>query len=266
MARGGARRPTRSPLESASDQVTVLKTPRQRMRKTFRILREVIDSATSAALALRYDRADASVVQLEVAVFGRGLNALKAVRVLCENAHWEFATPAVRQLFELALSMEQVDGPNRRQALAAYQSFGLLQLLRAEVGHLEYDQKTGRAFDAERLASGRALLDSSIFDEFRTQQKGGGTGWVRSWARKSTREMADASPHTIRVDQYRHLFSSWSEQTHGTPSAILQSFMFGGAVADVVARDEVRIAETVGSAVTHLGAVVTPITAAGARR
>lgn len=235
-----------------ADQVTVLKTPRQRMRKTFRILREVIDSATDAALALRYSRSDARTVELEVAVFGRGLNALKTVRLLCENAHWEFASTAVRQLFELVLNMEQVDGAvDRRAALDRFERFGLLQLLRAEIGRLEYDQKTGRPVDAEKLAAGQALLAESIFDDFRQSTKSRATKWATSWSGKHTRQMSEDSPMALRVDQYMHLFSSWSEQTHATPSVILQSYMYGGAVADVVARDEVHIAETVASAVTH---------------
>lgn len=234
------------------EQVTTLPTPRQRMRKTFRILREVIDAATAAALALRYSKADAASVQLEVAVFGRGLNALKAVRLLCENSHWEFASTAVRQLFELVLNMEQVDiAADRQKALGLYERYGLLQMLREEVLNLEYDEKTGRPVDAERLDQGRALLDTPMFEEFKKPNKDGPAAWQPSWSGKNTWQMAQASPMPMRVDQYRHVFSSWSEQTHGTPSVVLKSFLYGGDVAEVVARDEVHIAETVASAVTH---------------
>jgi hypothetical protein len=130
---------------------------------------------------------------------------------------------------------------------------------------LAYDQRTGRPIDEGRLAFAREWL-ASAFTEFRVPRKKGTWAWADTWAGKTIRQLSDASPSSIRMDQYRLLYSAWSEQTHASPSALLVKMMGGEAHPDeIVAADDVRIAETIASAVTmflelwgHLPAIPGP--------
>ena len=63
----------------------------------------------------------------DAGMLSRGSNALKSVRLLCEQAHWEFAAGVVRQLFELVLNMEYLGTlPDRDAAIFRYAKYGLL--------------------------------------------------------------------------------------------------------------------------------------------
>ncbi|HEY3336198.1 MAG TPA: DUF5677 domain-containing protein, partial [Candidatus Limnocylindrales bacterium] len=165
---------------------------------------------------------------------------------------WEFAVSAVRQVFELLVNAEHIAAqPDRAAATLRYTKFGLMQMARRELANIEYDEKTGRPVDDERKAFVRELLESG-FDEFRTKKKNGEVWWSESWADKTLKQMVDQSSRENRRDQYRLLFSAWSDQTHASPSVLLHTIFPGlETTEDVIARDEVRIAETVSSAVTH---------------
>jgi hypothetical protein len=98
----------------------------------------------------------------------RGINALKSVRVLCEEGQWEFAAGAVRQLIELVLNMEHMATfSDRDDGIARYTKFGLMQQLERQHAVLLYGKKTGRSVDEEHLASLERLLQES-FSEYRS--------------------------------------------------------------------------------------------------
>jgi hypothetical protein len=131
-----------------------------------------------------------------------------------------------------------------------YQKFGLLQMARQLEASLEYDRKSGRKVDEEQLAQVRSMLDRA-FDEFRDYRNSGSWRWAQSWSGKSVRELADESAEPIRRDQYRLLFSAWSDQTHASPGVLLGTMVSGDSEAEeMIAADDVRIAETLASAVT----------------
>lgn len=234
-------------------QIRHLELPGRRLRRSFRLIAEVTDAATAAALLARFSSDQAAEVQFEISMLGRGLNALKAVRLLCQKGHWEFAVSAVRQLFELVLNLEEIDAASdRRAAMARYETFALLQELRREVETLEYGERSGRPVDEERLITGRRLLDDDVFTEFRERRRNGQTAWAISWSGKNAWEMAQASPAPLRRDQYHLLFAAWSEQVHAAPAAVLHHmFRSEDTVEEVIARDDIRIAETIASALTH---------------
>lgn len=242
-----------SPAPPIDGQIQHLELPGRRLRRSFRLLAEVTDAATTAALLARFSSDQAAAVQFEISMLGRGLNALKVVRLLCQKGHWEFAVSAVRQLFELVLNLEQIDAASDRQAaIARYETFALLQKLRREVETLEYDKKSGRPVDEERLVTGVRLLDDDVFAEFRERRRNGRTVWAVSWSGKNAWEMAQASPAPLRRDQYHLLFVAWSEQVHAAPAAVLHHmFRSRDTVEEVIALDDVRIAETIASALTH---------------
>lgn len=190
-------------------------------------------------------------VLFDAAILLRASNALKVVRLLCEQAHWEFAVAAVRQLFELVINMEYLAAqPDRTKSIFHYAKYGLLQVVRHDYEDLLYDKKTGRPVDASRLAILESMLEHT-FPEFRSVGTTGQVRWAHSWSGRSARFLAEQSGHPLREDQYRLLFSAWSEQTHASPATLLDNMFGHGLPIDkVVASDETRIAETVTNALT----------------
>jgi hypothetical protein len=222
--------------------------PKTRLRSLFALLHDVITTADRTLLGT--ENLDKPVVRIDLAVLQRGINALKAVRLLAENGHWEFAASATRQLFELVVNMEYLGMlPDRDQEAFRYAKFGLLQTVQAAHREALYDKKMGRAVDEQRLARIESMLKRS-FPEFRPS---GGARWQQSWSGENTWQLAELSENPLRVDQYNQLFKIWSEETHATPGALIESFTAQAGEnwpADVVARDEVRMVEMVTIAIS----------------
>jgi hypothetical protein len=165
---------------------------------------------------------DIPSTRLELAVFTRTINSLKSATQLLENGHWEFASPIVRHLYEIALNIEHLNAqPDRNAAVERYVRYGTLQRILNETAELEYRQTTRRAINPERLGRLRQL--AGALAEFRGKDKNDGTpNWHTSWSGKSTRALAELSQHPMREPQYRLLFQGeWSEQTDGSPITFL---------------------------------------------
>lgn len=206
---------------------------------------DVTSSADKALLTTR--NVGDQLVRFDVGILVRAINAVKSVRLLLEQAHWEFAAAAVRQLFELTVNMEYLaDQPDRKQATFRYAKYGLLQMVRHEHQTALYNLKTGRPVDAGRLAVLESLLAHS-FPEFRKKDRADGSpNWATSWCDRTTRNLAESSTEALRIDQYQMLFSTWSEQTHASPGALLDNFFHSGGedwVEGVIASDDARIGE-----------------------
>lgn len=186
--------------------------------------------------------------RLDLAIFNRMINALKAATKLLENGHWEFASPIVRHLFEMALNAEHLYSfADRDAAVFRFVKFGTLQKIVGEIEELEYRKSTGRAVDQERLQRLYSLTEG--FGEFRAKDRADGTRrWRESWSGKTTRALAEASEHRMREAQYRMLFrGEWSEQTHGSPVTYLDGVFRTVSATwaeDVLAGDLFRIAQT----------------------
>lgn len=245
VARRNKRRPSkRARGVTADPSVRVLPPPKTRLRPLFKTVGAVIEAADGAVLATR--ESTDPLVRFDAGVLLRAVNALKSIRLLIEHAHWEFASAAARQLFELVVNMEHVGrADDRAEATLRYAKYGLFQLVRHQHETALYDQKTGRPVDEDRLAQLKSMLDHT-FPEFRNE-KNGKVRWARSWSSRTTRELAELSEHPLRMDQYCLLFATWSEQTHGSPGALIDNFFpspgGAGAIEDVVADDERRIIE-----------------------
>jgi hypothetical protein len=227
--------------------------PKTRLKSLFALLHDVITSADRALLGT--EKADQPLVRFDVAMLQRGINTLKAVRLLTEHGHWEFAASATRQLYELVVNMEYLATErDREEATLLYAKFGLLQAVQAQHREVLYNQKTGRPIDEQRLAFLESLLEHT-FSEFRDERADGRVRWLRNWSGKSTRELAELSTNRMRVPQYEQLFTIWSEQTHASPGALIDSFAQRAGedwIEEVVARDDVRIAEMVTIAISLL--------------
>lgn len=190
-------------------------------------------------------------MMFDAGVLLRASNALKAVRLLCEEAHWEFAAPILRQLFELVISMEYMaTQPDREAAILRYSKYGLLQEVRQQYLTLLYDQKTGREIDTERLAVLEQML-TQTFTEFRRVSARGTVHWLPSWSGHTALYLAEQSKHSLRGDQYELLFSAWSDQAHGAPAVLIQNMFPSGLPAEqIVASDDAEIIQTVTMAIT----------------
>lgn len=227
--------------------------PRTRLRGLLQLLIDVPRTAESAMLTIEIPEQEAEkhLVMFDASVLLRASNALKAVRLLCEEAHWEFAAPILRQLFELVINMEYLaTQPDREAAIFRYSKYGLLQEVRHQYRTLLYDEKTGRAIDTQRLAVLEQMLERT-FPEFRRVSAQGTVHWLPSWSGHSARYLAEKSTHRLRLDQYELLFSTWSEQAHGAPVALMDSLFPGGLPPEqIVASDDAEIIQTVTMAIT----------------
>lgn len=240
---------TRTPPDAG---VQRLRPPKARLKVLFRLLIDIPKAAEAAMRTIEIPDKDEEkpLVMFDASALLRASNSLKAVRLLCEEAHWEFAAPILRQLFELVINMEYLAAQQDRQAsIFRYSKYGLLQEVRHQYLNLLYDQKTGRQVDSERLAVLEQMLQLS-FPEFRTVDGKGRVHWSPSWSGHSARYLAEQSNHRLRIDQYELLFSTWSEQAHGAPTTLLENMFPPGLSPDhVVAADDVEIVQTVMTAV-----------------
>jgi hypothetical protein len=231
----------------------VLRPPRERLRKLFRIPKDV--TATIEALVEATPippNPDASwTFFFDLGVLERGINLAKAVTLLTGEGHWEIAASANRQLFELLINMEHVTADADRSAgMKRYMRFGFLQTLLHARASLLYSEATGRTVDAGQLAEIDDLLASS-FDEFRSRK--GRNQWIRSWSGKTARELADRSREHARKDQYRLLFTPWSEQTHAAPGALLgRMLQVETDPKELIETDDMRVTEAATMAVELL--------------
>lgn len=185
--------------------------------------------------------------RLELAIFNGMINSLKAATQLLEGGHWEFASPIVRRLYELALNVEHLYSyVDRDAAVLRYVRFGMLQATLSQIDELEYRQDTGRVFDADRVDRLRAVTED--FGEFRLKDRADGTRrWRDTWCAKNTRDLAELSDHALRVPQYQMLYrGQWSEQSHGSPVTFLAGVFRTVTehwMDDVLEADRFRIAQ-----------------------
>jgi hypothetical protein len=232
-------------------RVTRVATPKTRLKSLFALLHDVITSSDRTLLGM--EDADQPLVRFDVAMLQRGINTLKAVRLLTEHGHWEFAASATRQLYELVINMEYLaTEADREEATFLYAKFGLLQAVQAQHREVIYNQRTGRPIDEQRLAVLESMLEHT-FPEFRDERRDGSVKWPRNWSGKSTRELAEVSTNRMRTSQYEQLFTIWSEQTHAAPGALFDSLAQRAGqnwIEQVIARDDVRIAEMVTVAIS----------------
>ncbi len=179
---------------------------------------EVISAAEQASKSSA--GAEEYSVLFDKSVLKRGIKGLDSVRLLIDAGHWEYATSATRQLFELLVNMEHLGSfADRDEALRIYNGFGLMQYFLAESLRIEFEKKRGRPTGSSWELSVRNFLDNNCA-HFKLPPRADGTvRWRKSWSGKTTRALAELSPDPMRVPQYELLFSTWSEQTHATPGA-----------------------------------------------
>jgi hypothetical protein len=234
-----------------SDEARRLPLPKTRLKDLFATM-TAVTSAGDRALAQTPGEGD-ELVRFDAEVLTRGVNAVKSARLLLENAHWESAAGPLRQLFELQVNMEHIAAqPDREQAVFRYAKFGLLQMVRSQRKALAYEQATGRPVDQARVARLDGLLEHT-FPEFRRVTAKGRVVWDGSWCGKNIKALAEGSDNALREAQYEQLFVLWSEQVHAAPAALMGGIFPSGAtgdVADIIALDDRRVAETGSMAVT----------------
>jgi hypothetical protein len=254
MPRGKRRNPRRdSTRTEPAEGVQRVRPPKARLKALLKLLVDVPKAAEGAIRTIEVpeEEAEKHLVMFDASILLRASNALKAVRLLCEEAHWEFAAPILRQLFELVINMEYLSSqPDREAAIFRHSKYGLLQEVRHQYLTLLYDQKTGREIDTQRLAILGQMLEQT-FPEFRRVNAKGTVHWLPSWSGHKARTLAEQSKHRLRVNQYDLLFSAWSEQAHAAPAALMENmFPRGLSAEEIVASDDVEIVQTVMLAVT----------------
>jgi hypothetical protein len=192
------------------------------------------------------DEREARLRLFDINQLERGINALRAVRILCAERHWEFASGIVRQLFEQVLNMEHLGTlPDRDDATFGYAWYGVMQRLELRRLILRYQQKSGLPFDEDSLTELEQVLDES-FPAFRSVSPEGKLKKLPSWSGHNTRYLAQKSKNPLREDQYDLMFSTLSEQAHGAPAALIDPLLVQPGKLDVdelLADDNTQIAE-----------------------
>jgi hypothetical protein len=225
---------------------TTVPPPKARMKPLFKvfdlIIRTCQDTLFKTDVQNPLARFDAGIVL-------RGLNTLRSIRLLLEQAHWELASAGARQLFELLVNVEYISRQDDREdACRQFVRFGLLQTARRRLLEMEYAEETDRAVDQSRKATIERFIDSA-FEEFRDKMG----GFVSSWNRKNARALAEESKSPLRAKQYEMLFTEWSEETHGAPAALLPN-IFGPTnewiIEEIVAGDDREIIEIAFTSIT----------------
>lgn len=166
--------------------------------------------------------------KFDLAVFERAVSTGNAIHLLLSNDHWETASGAVRQLFELCVHMEHIETyPNRAAAVARFSEYGdLQQLLRAQ-RELQHNHNSGQSASVEDATTIETALAHPHKSQFlRTSKDGKRTHWAQSWCDKNLKELCLASERKLRMMNYEILYSAWSEQIHGAPGSLYERIRF----------------------------------------
>jgi hypothetical protein len=191
------------------------------------------------------DEDEARLLVFDACILTRGINALKSAGLLCEEAHWEFAAGAVRQLFELVVNMEHLATyDDRMDGTFRYAKYGLMQWYERERDELAYGKRTGRSINEERLLALEVALENT-FPEFRSRSANGKLARRKSWSGRPVHKLAEESPNEFRPHHYDLLFTPYSEEAHAAPSVLISAMFPGSRTPDeFMASDSVRIVET----------------------
>jgi hypothetical protein len=191
--------------------------------KLLQLQSEIIDRARTASLQ---HNPQLELGRFDRAVFERGISILHAVQVLVTAGHWETANAPVRQLFELLVNMEYLNTfQDRELAAIRFVQFGSLQEARANLAELEIAQSRGRQIPLAQLVQAKSALDNPDYAQFKSFDKTGKEKWAQSWSGKNIRELCATSANELRLINYRTLFSTWSEQAHGAPGALVRGII-----------------------------------------
>lgn len=184
----------------------------------------VLDAAIKGAHeALASAEGPVSVIgAAKLAVAMRGLTLLQAGRLLLMEGHWETASGVARQLFELLVDIEYlVSHDDVNSAWMTYMRFGMVQEVRSRRRAIDYAAAVGREIDDESVRILNDFLQMDAFDDLR-DRKG---DFVDRWSRHNVKYLAEKSRSPVRKAQYEYYYATWSEQTHATPSALVESML-----------------------------------------
>lgn len=215
------RKPNSSDPRRDANGIGRMVPPGKRLRPLFKISQEMTD-AGDYALAKAGPAPVATQEQFERTILMRGVNTLKAARLVAESGHWEIASACARQLYELVLNMEEIErSSDREQASISFAAYGMLQMLLFRKAEIEYERDTGRTYRVSQLDELEEHLKAPMFDEFRVTKPGKPDGWVGWWSEKNAWQLAKASSSVMRVPQYNTVFRKWSAEAHGAPGAVI---------------------------------------------
>ncbi|BCW45105.1 hypothetical protein StoSoilB5_22890 [Arthrobacter sp. StoSoilB5] len=192
--------------------------------KLLEVLDDLIRDARETALSTN---PDTELGRFDRGAFERCISVIHAARVLVKAGHWETATSPVRQLYEIVLNMEHLNTyPDRELAAIRFIRLGSLQEALATLANLEYEHERGERIQVKRVLEIRQTLQGEAYTEFRAKpRRDGSPQWRQSWCGKNIAELARESTNRLHHVNYKLLYSAWSEQTHGSPGALLPRVM-----------------------------------------
>lgn len=213
----------------------VRKRPRDRdsLRGYFVALDAVIEDLNS--VLSRDQGAVTEQFAVRLAIAAKSQTLLQGARLLLEESHWELASSAARQLFELLVTIEYLlQRPDTDAAWDSYRRFGIASEIRGTKRKLEYAIANGYPDDDDLTAFDAALSNPS-FDEFKDK-----SGELRrEWAERTVRDRANLTAH--RRQQYDYYYRSWSEEAHASSPEIVRAYVpraAGGALDAILGSGE----------------------------
>ncbi|MFI1519531.1 DUF5677 domain-containing protein [Kitasatospora cineracea] len=244
--------PDATPDAAAGSTSPTENQPDTRLSPLFEVLDELIVAAEESAASS--SQSDDYLVDFDSNVLVRGIKGLKSARILIRAGQWEYSTAVARQIFELLINMEYLYSlANREAAVKRYSWFGFLQFFLSEQRRFDFMQERSPGkTPSDWENSVRSTLDAH-FDEFKLAPRADGTPrWRSNWSGKTAKALAELSSDPMRAKQYDLLFSTWSEQTHATPS-IFTSDLFDRYEEEVLGEAMTEVTRLLPSSFSLIG-------------
>jgi hypothetical protein len=186
-------------------------------------LHQWIDHAemSSPTTALGYVRVASAV---------RAFNVFRSIKLLLAHNHWEDALILMRSLFELLLNVEEVCREERSMEYKArlFLLFNEMQRYQHARADRQYEIDTGRSPLDDATLPRLDKAAEVVFAVFRQKNRKGEFYWQKYWCGKNVYDLARDSTNTLRLKQYRLLYSYASDFTHSSPLSVMSTNTAGG--------------------------------------
>lgn len=181
------------------------------------------------------DRSDIPMPQtalgiVKLASVVRAYNLYKSINLLLQTDHWEDSAILSRSLFELLLNLEEIARDEERAEIKAkkYLRFQELQKCLHTINQVDYGIQTGR-HHPEQASKLRDFQKRTklVFSEFISKRSR--SGWESSWCGKSVYVLAKQSANPMRINQYKIIYSLFSDFSHSSPVSVMTAMSLGNS-------------------------------------
>jgi len=203
-------------------EVVEIKPALERFPEYFAVIDTVIDKLDEWIHKQGPSPHKSALDYVKIATIIRTFNIYRSIRLLLSYDHWEDAATVARTLFELLLNLEEIlrDESDAERKAHKYLRYSKLQDGLHISRDVEYEIATGRCSEERKqLLHKLKQTMKVIFKEF--LDKKSWSGWKNSWCDKSVYKLASESKNSMRIHNYKIIYSHFSELSHSTPYGAL---------------------------------------------